>query len=436
MESYEAIKEQADTQRKSKNYSVALPFYKKLWENHRDDCTKWDGWGYAQCLSKIKDYAEALKICREVYPMDKDFAHLKNLYAWSIFYTEIKVDTISNEAVFFKAGKGIINLTNQEDKYSPYIATIYKIVEYLTKKSSYNPVPIIEWTNKLNPDYLDSKPFSFVDAEGRNRTVASKKESYFSWRIKALFKLEKYAACKEICKLALESFTNFHYNNDVWFKQKMALSDAKLGNISNAIEQLTEILTLKKDWFIYRDIADLLLQTDRPKEALAYSISGAFAYGNDDKKIKLYSLMADILLVLNKKEEAKKHLSFMWVIRNDENWNITNEFQQKLSNHQVDTENLPNGHVLKRELTQIWNDLKYANQTKLEGKILKILPNGRAGFVQLLNIESYYFQTNEFKGKRHLLKRGTRVEFYLEDSFDAVKKQASKKAVFLVPKKF
>ena len=66
---YKDIKTQADSLRKQKRYSEALPLYGDLWLNHRDQCTEWDGWGFAQCLYHQGDYAKALDSCREVYSL-------------------------------------------------------------------------------------------------------------------------------------------------------------------------------------------------------------------------------------------------------------------------------------------------------------------------------------------------------------------------------
>ncbi|MBK8154691.1 MAG: tetratricopeptide repeat protein [Saprospiraceae bacterium] len=101
----QTIKKQASDFRKAKNYEQALPLYKQLWEEYREDCNEWEGWSYAFCLKHLKDYQKALEVCREVYPLNKEFENIKGVYAWCIYYTEIALKVINDEPKFFKAGK-------------------------------------------------------------------------------------------------------------------------------------------------------------------------------------------------------------------------------------------------------------------------------------------------------------------------------------------
>ena len=73
MATFREIKEQADNFRKNKDYENALPLYKDLWDNHSEHCSKWEGWAYAQCLSKLKKYKTSFEYCRKVYEIDKEF---------------------------------------------------------------------------------------------------------------------------------------------------------------------------------------------------------------------------------------------------------------------------------------------------------------------------------------------------------------------------
>lgn len=97
MSDFNLLKQQAEQLRKEQKFNEALPIYKELWENHRESCNEWIGWGYAYCLQKTGKYQEGLKVCREVYKTYPDFVQIRNTYAWCIYYTEIKQDEIKDD---------------------------------------------------------------------------------------------------------------------------------------------------------------------------------------------------------------------------------------------------------------------------------------------------------------------------------------------------
>jgi hypothetical protein len=65
----------------------------------------------------------------------------------------------------------------------------------------------------------------------------------------------------------------------------------------------------------------------------------------------------------------------------------------------------------------------------LHGRVKKILPHGRAGFIAGEKGTEYYFTVKSFKGAQHRLKEGLEVDFYIEKSFDPKKQKESEVAV-------
>lgn len=62
--------------REQEKYSEALLLYKELWESTSPQ-DKWDGWGYALCLNKIKNYSTALEVSRKVLEIDNKFEYIQ-----------------------------------------------------------------------------------------------------------------------------------------------------------------------------------------------------------------------------------------------------------------------------------------------------------------------------------------------------------------------
>lgn len=433
MQDFQTIKNQATEYRKAKNYQEALPLYKQLWEEHRESCNEWEGWGYALCLKHLKDYQKALEVCREVYPLNKEFENIKGVYAWCIYYTEIAVEKVNSEPKFFKAGEGILKLSKQDDQYSPYTQTVFKILEYLNDKAIYPTDKVLEWTEKLNFEILDDKPFSFIDNEGKTKELASKKEQYFMWRTKALLEKGLFNDCIELSQKALDTFENFHYSNDIWFARRISLSYKGLGQPETALEQLKSLLKRKNEWFIHKEIAEIYFEQGNNEQALKFAIDSALGFGDADKKLNVYRLLSEVLIINSQNEEAKKHIEFMYQIRKANEWKIDNDLQNLINKFQIDTTKTVNLRDFERTLKQLWEKLKFSNQTQLKGVIKSILPNGKAGFVETENKKSYYFQLRSFKAKPELAKVGQKVTFFLEEGFDTKKNQKTENAVNVKP---
>ncbi|MDR0981880.1 MAG: hypothetical protein LBM07_01375 [Culturomica sp.] len=398
----EMLRQQANTFHSEKNFAEALPLYRSLWEGFREDCNEWDGWRYAFCLKQLKRYKDALNVCREVYKINHTFEPNNGLYAWCIYYTEISPEPIKDEIIFYRAANAVTNLTRQDDKYSAYTVTVFKILNYLIGKASYQTDKILEWTEKLNPELLDTETFSFTDRNGEQRELASKKEQYYAWRSKALLEKGRWDECMELCNKALETVSPLHYDNDVWFRWRIGLCYEGKGLYAEALAQQLELLRRKKEWFIQREIAEQLHRQGKHKEALQYALDAALNSGDLDKKAGLFNTMADILKALGMNEEAQTQ----------------RELAGALHEHAE--------HPPIQEAKRLWSRLKFADRQLLSGVIKTILPNGKAGFIETASHKSYYFRLKDCKGKAAV---GQKVKFYLEKGFDAKKNKETENAV-------
>jgi tetratricopeptide (TPR) repeat protein len=420
------IRQQAQMLSNEKNYREAFPLFQALWEGYPENCDKWDAWRYAYCAKQLKDYQKALDICREVYPKYGDFDMIRNVYAWSIYYSEINREKIENEDVFFHAVRGISKLSRQDDVYSPYTTTIFKALNYLSEKSVYPANKILEWTEKLNPAQLDEKTFTFTDKTGKNREIASQKEQYYMYRSRALLEKGNFEECIKLCKEALSVFDRLHYGNEIWFEWRIALSFEGLGKLDEAIQKMKSLLLRKNEWFIQKEIAQIYLKQEKYEQALQYALDSALCFGDMDKKLRLFRMMADLLFKLNKPDEAKLHLEYIYRLRQDCACPLDYELLQLINDLQIDISSAINIKEFERHITKVWNELKYGQKIRYSGKIKSLLPNGKAGFVETTDGKSYYFKINQFKGKPQL---GLKVVFYLEEGLDTKKNKKTMNAV-------
>lgn len=434
--SSEEIKKQALNLTKQKKYSEALNLYENLWQNNRNDFNEWDYFNYSACLKQAAKNKEALTVCREGLKIYPDFELLKKNCAWLIY--KVELSNSSDEAKILQAAEEITRIVKQEDKSQSkagdypcvYALAVFKALDFFkNNKNNFPADTILYLTSKLNPLYLDSNPLSFKDKDGKTRELASKKEDWYSLRAKALYETGMYQDCIKLCDEALKTISKFHYDNDIWFKRFRALSLAALGNKDGAVNELKNLLQKRKEWFIQKEIAEILYEQNKFEDALKFAIDGALNFGDADKKIHLFKLIADILQKLNKNDEAKEHIKLIYIIKKTNGWKIDAELTKAAISYQIDTNNLPNLTDHLKSLKSYWEKTKFGNQALQKGIISKILPNGDAGFIKCDSGQSYYFATKEFKGKKELLKEGARVQFFLEDSFDKKKNQPTKVAV-------
>jgi tetratricopeptide (TPR) repeat protein len=354
----------------------------------------------------MKQYAVALDICREVYKKNRTFEPICKEYAWCVYYTEIAVDKVSDEERYYKAGEAIVLLSRQEDQYSAYTTSVFKILDYLNNKSIYPKDKMLAWTSKLNPDLLDTKPFEFTDREGKTREIASKREQYYMLRTRALLEQGMWDECIATCQKALIHIDKLHYNNDIWFAWRIALCHEGAGQLDVALRELKKLLTRKSEWFIQKEIAGIYFKQNKPEQALQYALDSALNFGDTNKKINLYQLLINIFESLGKPEEANKHRELVGRIKQANG-----------------------GRIDEREIKRLWESIKYNQRPQLTGIIKTILPDRKAGFVLADNHKSYYFRMKSVHSKPESVKEGQKVSFFLEEGFDTKKNRATENAV-------
>jgi tetratricopeptide (TPR) repeat protein len=398
---HELIKQQAQLLFTEKNFREALPLYATLWDSFPEKCDEWDGWRYAYCAQKLENYAQCLDICRKVYARYRDFKMIRNVYAWSVFYLEIKKTDIplDKEPVFFKAGEAIVKLCSQEDVYSPYTIAVFKILDYLNEKANPPFDKILEWTAKLNPALLEKTAFAYTDKEGNTREIASKYEQYFMLRTRALLETAEWQQCIDLCNEALQTIDKPHYDNDIWFRWRIALAYEGLGEWEKSLHLQLELLKRKKEWFIQKEIAEQYYRLGDYEKSLQYALDSALNFGDNDKKINTFIVLANSLDRLGKTDDAQTLNAVIDRIKRKE----------KVSDSEFS------------ELKKRWNALKFSDRQQFAGEIISVLPNGKAGFVKADDGKQYFFSMRNFKANPKKAVVGAKVSFYLEEGFDAKK---------------
>ena len=169
-------------------------------------------------------------------------------------------------------------------------------------------------------------------------------------------------------------------------------------------------------------------------KAIKFACDAALSFGDADKKMKLYELLANLTIKKGDKEIAKKHIALVYTIRKEHEWNLE-KISNTITKFEVNITDLKDARIQERELKKDWEVLMFADKQLSIGTIHSLLPNGKAGFIRTIEKRSYYFDLRNFVGRKDLAIPEKEVTFFLEDGFDTKKNQSTKIAVNVRPKK-
>lgn len=425
----------AKTHMNSRKYEEAECLYHEVWSNKGEDWDVWIGWEYASTLKGLGKVDEAISVCKSVYSKQPNFKYNNDLLCWLLYEKYIK--PLTKDATAQQIGKVydiaefIIKTVSQDGKRTAYESTIFKVIDLLKYQNNFNAKELLKWIDKLDYELLSDEVIKFNLKNGQDKEGASRKESYFSIKTKALEKIGNYEECIKWCDLAFSSLCNLHYDNDIWFavRRNYCICMTSHGEEFNrAIEEIIECANKKKHWSIYNKIFECYKKRGDYKSAIVYGAKALLSRDPIDKKVTLLLNFGCALEKLEKREWAIKHFEFDLFIRKRFGWLIRGELQEKIKLYNI-TEPT---NINENELQEFWIGVSRVGENILKGKILSIMPHGRSGFIVAEDGNSYFFKKNSIISGHKLLAVGKPVSFRLIDSFDIKKQTKSKEAIDLI----
>jgi tetratricopeptide (TPR) repeat protein len=408
-----------------KQFQESLELYYQAYTEFPDDWNSWDTFFLIKCLRKNAQLPNEVDIDGVVsnYLTEQ---RVRNIYAWYLFDIYVKNFDKDNIHKHEKGIQKITELIEQKDKVNnnddypcPYTIGVFTLLKAY-KELNFNINKIQQWIIKLNPEKLSRKENSCTDDNGEIKKMASDYETYYSILTALLEQQKKYQECIEGCDLALSSITTFHHDNEVWFKRRKALSLIELGDLETGKSILLEIIKKHQGqkWYIYKEIAQAQFDLGEYEDALINCCKSALFRGDEDKKIKLFLLMARCYYKLEEKEKAELLAKLINLLikkyelkKTDDVQKILNHF--KISNYTSDFDN--NFRQLHKKLIEIWKKDQLRRQQIFKGSITKIHGNNKSGFVTCNN-DSFFFGMRDVQCSKEHLKTGIKVEFYLKES--------------------
>jgi hypothetical protein len=317
-----------------------------------------------------------------------------------------------------------ITLFSLDSTYSPF-SRLFKL-SLKAEKQKANPNWV--WIENFLAPFRDKAlsqncdTIEFVKA-GKKKTVelASDLETWHAYFSLAFLKQKKYQECIDISKQALFTIERFHYNNDLWFARKIALSNKGLGNIPQAIIEMQVIERRKGEWFIQKELAELYFENGDLEKAKKFGCKGALAYGDKEKKDGLFFLLGQIFKDGGDTVLAFKHFLLVNLIRDEQGWFVPNKLKVALEEVYTEGITYDNAGVLYKELLKAWrenSDSESRNPEKDIGKIIKLNDQKQIGSIQGNNGVRYFFHFNDFKDHKNMIRVGAQVNFMIKPPKD------------------
>lgn len=316
--------------------------------------------------------------------------------------------------------KTILPLLGFNSQYSPFSRLLNATLKKEKKKQKPNWQFINELLGSIDVNQLSIECESFeANVRGQQKTIelASDKETWYAYKTKALLKLGLFQECHELSQAALNSFENFHYNNNLWFARRIALCKKELGDVDVAIEEFLNIHKKKKEWFIQAELSELYFAKENYSEALKYGAMAATNFGDTEYKIGLFLHMGNILNATKDVDKSYEHYILVKLIREEHKWKITQALKDLLSKTKNNYNQVwMNSKDLVSHLNEFWksilpNELK-SNPTKnknLLGEISNINPDKGFGFIKGNDKNDYYFKINQLRADISMFIKGVKV---------------------------
>lgn len=380
-------------------------------------------------LYQSKKYEEIISLLGNVKDLSNDSYVIRNYFFWSYYRTRFIIEdafserNISSTKEFVKR---VIKDYSNEDMLFQIV--IMKYIAHEMDKASPNYSAVNDFLDRLNPEILKEDCFKFKDDKGKNRELASDKEKWYSWKTKCLYEMEDYHNCLKFSQLALENIKTFHYDNDVWFKRRIALSKFELNQKDEAIKLLDEIISVKREWFIFAEKGFMLIKMGDKEKGLQYLIQALKMTGPDQMKLKIYNHFMEIFNERKDSDLSKKTRLFIIRIREKNDWPISDENKKFMNDLSLDLKNLHLSDIKKDILDFISREFE-SIEISTTGKIERMLTEGKTGLIKPDVGESIFFRVKSILNNTKGFKIGTPVTYQIIDSFDKVKNQPSKEAV-------
>lgn len=301
-------KQKANQLRKAMAFGEALPLYRDLWKQTRDE---FDGAGLLHCLRKLELFDEAVILADDLITKYPDFAWCRNEVIWT--YIQGMLGKLSEEATLEK----VVEIANRVMSLNPkgLAAKIVVFRVLRSAKSSRNWDTVNEWVGRIDPDSLGASPMT--DESGSKGW--SDQALWYNYRIRGLLeKADSEEQIGEAIKMADEVSERFPKQRKI-FLRLSALGNHILGNLP-ASERVYQSLCsgYKPDWWLLHEYGKVVRDLGRGEDALKLMYQAASSHSKLTSMVTLFVDIAMLCKGMGKYEEARAHLVLCKYVREEQ----------------------------------------------------------------------------------------------------------------------
>ncbi len=240
--------------KKSNQFQQVLDYFKKEKVNFSNEQISSDKFLISNIITSLRktnksNFVNNFIVSYNILINENTDEIILNAYGWSLYdicKSEVSNNNYNKENLLqiLQYPIYLISLKISDFSYS-IISNIFRLILKVEKhKLNQDWNFINNFCNLFNHERF-SLECGTSEIRGKTTEFASDKENWYAKKSKSLFELNHFQECYEVSKLAISNIDSFHYNNDLWFARRIALSKKALGNIDKAIEEL-EVIYRKK----------------------------------------------------------------------------------------------------------------------------------------------------------------------------------------------
>ena len=403
------------------NPSGAADLYLIMWKDYREDFNNYDAVDLLKALRKTnrKDVIELPLIVEKF----KDYEIVSSLCGWYVFNSFIKhkapQDVLNSESLICS----YINIIKQkdisvDDTYPcPFSIIIFNLME-AHSNNLFNANKIYEYCKKIKPEYLSKKTSEYKDKEGKTKEIPSDLETYYQYYTKACDKLNKNNEAIDACEKGLQAVDNYHYDNDLWFKMRIARAYRNLKDYDTSEKKYLEIINSRAGstkYFLFKEYSEVLYKQKRYQESWIQSLLSVIQLYDIKYLAGILLNQSRLLARLERIDEAKKFAEIIFLGVKENLWNNSTNYQ-KLINYFEIKEVKGTANKAFKQLYSTFKDERYIDYETNQGEIVFIHPRGKFGKIRYSNNTSINFSKNSFNNRVGNLDNfeGAKVSFVID----------------------
>ncbi|MBQ8072573.1 MAG: hypothetical protein IJ231_02295 [Clostridia bacterium] len=406
-----------------------------LWQNleERKQFTEWDYVYVMNTFYAQKNYEQCLEVYRAFHAVFPESDKLDDKMSWSCYHARIKgFDFKTGDAEKLRRQAEYIITHSGQSVYSPKWFMVKYMLEHMKSGdfgTNMDPNLALRYIEQVDPTSLSTKSEEYTAENGRRISLASDKENWYKEHTKVLLAVGQYEKCIASCDAALFNLHTFHSNNDSWFRFRKAKALYALGKTDESRKYIKEIQTRGLDhWCFYQLLYEMDKSENNIENAMIHACMCATADPSHEMRVKFYDDFSQFLEGNGYEREAMLHRQLVLLIRKENEWTLReNHLAWKLPDEIAKM----NKHAVLKELQEFWNKWKNRNKEYFTGVIKRLLSEGKSGFIEANDGNSYYFNARDFQKRGTVPQEGMKVRFALTDRLDKSKGVVKKNAIEL-----